>query len=399
MQQQGMNSQDNREHNRAAILTLIRSNGPVSRAELARLSGLSKPVVTDIVDSLMSADLVFESYKARTGLGRRPVMLELNQDHLRIVGIDLARTQIELMVTDLAGECLESIKQELDTEAPGISGEQILESLRWSLEQIQARHELIGIGIGCPIPLSTRGHIVVGASAPEGWSNIDLENVLCQEFGVPVFVGNDANVAALYEKWYGEASKFQDFLYVMVGKGVGAGIFCNGNMLLGKSGIAGEFGHMSINPGGAQCVCGNRGCLETELSVNALLRKAALASEGRISSLELLLEQLAADDRDMQHLLTEYASVAGRHIGNLIDIFNPEAVIIGGEIARLERFLVSGLRQSIEDTIHPMLQGSYEFTFSEATENKVAKGASVLVQQHFFAYPHKYIPAFERVSS
>ena len=104
MRQQGMNSQDNREHNRATILTLIRNHGPVSRAELA-LSKLSKPVVTEIVESLISTELVYESYKAKSGVGRRPVMLELNQDHLRIVGIDLARTQIELTVTDLLGQC------------------------------------------------------------------------------------------------------------------------------------------------------------------------------------------------------------------------------------------------------------------------------------------------------
>lgn len=101
----------------------------------------------------------------------------------------------------------------------------------------------------------------------------------------------------------------------------------------------------------------------------------------------------------MQHLLAEYAYVAGRHIGNLVDIFNPEAVIIGGEVARLEQVLEASLRHSMEEIVHPMLRGSYELIFSEASENKVAKGASVLVQQHFFAYPHKYISAFEPASS
>lgn len=394
MLQQGMNPQDNRLHNRAALLTLVRNHGPVSRAELARLSGLSKPVVTEIVDSLIAADLILESHKARTKLGRRPVMLELNQDHLQIVGIDLARSQIELMVTDLAGECRESMRQEIDTEAPDISIEAILDSLCGAIRQAQARHELIGIGIGCPHPLSNRGHIAIGASAPRGWYNIDLESVLSKEFGIPVFIGNDANVAALYEKWYGVASRFQDFLYIMIGQGVGAGIFCNGNMLLGKSGIAGEFGHIAANPGGVPCVCGNRGCLETELSVRALLMRAALASRGKVSSLDSLLRQLDSMDKDMQYLLAEYAYTAGRHIGNLVGIFNPEAVIIGGEIARLGHVLETGLRQSMDEVVHPMLRGSYELIFSEASENKVAKGASVLVQQHFFAHPHKYVNGF-----
>lgn len=399
MRQQGMNSQDNREHNRATILTLIRNHGPVSRAELARLSKLSKPVVTEIVESLISTELVYESYKAKSGVGRRPVMLELNQDHLRIVGIDLARTQIELTVTDLLGQCLESCKRELDTESPEILMEQILEALCCELRRVQTRHELIGIGIGYPVPLSTSGRIAVGTSAPAGWTNLDLEYLLGNEFGVPVLIGNDANVAALYEKWYGAASGFQDFLYIMIGKGVGAGIFCNGDLLLGQSGIAGEFGHILVNPKGAQCVCGKRGCLETEISLNALLTKAALGSEGTVSSLELLTAALADGQKDMERLLTEYSFVTGRHIGNLVNIFNPEAVTIGGDIARLEPFLAEGLGRSIDDTVYPMMQGSYQLIFSEATENKVAKGASVLVQQHFLTHPHKYISAFERISS
>lgn len=399
MQQRGMNSQDNREHNRAAILSLIRNNGPVSRAQLARLSKLSKPVVTEIVESLISANLVFESYKAKSGIGRRPIMLELNQEHLRIVGIDLARTHVEIVVTDLAGERLDGVRLPLDTESPGIIADQITDTLRELLRQIQARHELIGVGIGYPTPLSTSGHIVVGESAPDGWHNLDLERLLNQEFGMPVLVGNDANVAALYEKWYGVASEFRDFLYIMIGKGVGAGIFCDGRLLLGQSGIAGEFGHILVNPKGKMCVCGKRGCLETEISVTALLSKTGFESNGRVYQIDALLNRLADGNLDMQRLLTEYAHTVGRHIGNLVNIFNPEAVIIGGEIARLEQFLAAKLEQSIEEVVHPIIRGSHRLIFSAATENKVAKGASVLVQQHFFAYPHKYISDFDRVSS
>lgn len=399
MQQHGMNPQDNREHNRATILTLIRNHGPISRTELARFSRLSKPVVTKIVDSLISVNLVFESYKAKSGVGRRPIMLELNQEHLRIIGVDLARTHVEIVVTDLAGGTLDRFRQPIDTESPGITVDQVVDALRKPLRWLRAKHELIGIGIGHPIPLSTSSHIAVGEVAPEGWYNIDLKSILSEEFGIPVFIGNDANVAALYEKWYGVASSFRDFIYIMIGRGVGAGIYCDGRLLLGQSGIAGEFGHILVNPKGKPCVCGKRGCLETEISIPALLSKMATGADAEFSETDTLLQRLANSNSDTRGLLREYAHTTGMHIGNLINIFNPEAVVIGGKIAELEQLLAEELERSIDKTVHPIMRGGHQLIFSAATENKVAKGASVLVQQHFFTYPHKYISDFERASS
>ena len=196
MRRYGMNSQDNREHNRAALLSLVRNHGPISRSELARLSGLSKPVVTEIVDSLINANLVYESYKAKSGVGRRPVMLKLNQDSLRILGIDLARTRIEFMVTDLKGNALKTVRLPLSTENEEFSAPNLLDILARTATEMMQEFEVIGIGIAHPLPSAALAGRV-GAVQRSGWyfrpQRRFPRGSTCH------FVGNGADVAALYE--------------------------------------------------------------------------------------------------------------------------------------------------------------------------------------------------------
>lgn len=394
MRHYGMNSQDNREHNRAILLTLIRNHGPISRAELARRSGLSKPVVTEIVDSLIAANLVFESYKAKSGMGRRPMMLELSQDHLRILGIDLARTHVEFIVTDLAGHALKTVKGPLDTECDRFSIDELLEFIFNTTRDLKQEFEIIGMGVGYPLPLSSHKRVIVGSHDRPGWTVLDLGHILATELGIPVFIGNDADVAALYEKWFGVAQGLRDFIYIMIGQGVGAGIFCSDEPLLGSSGMAGEFGHILAKADGQPCVCGKKGCLETEISVNAFLTKAAKAMGKKVSTVDEISQMLACGSPLLEKVLDDYTQIAAIHIGNLVNIFNPESVIIGGEVAHLDKYLNVRLHKSMAEIVHPLLQDSFQLQFSKSPENKVAKGASVMVQQHFFAYPHKYVTSF-----
>lgn len=394
MRQQGMNSQDNRDHNRAVLLSLVRSYGPISRSELARRSGLSKPVVTEIVDSLISANLVYESYKASSGVGRRPVMLELNQDSLRMLGIDLARTHVDSMVTDLMGNALKTVRFPVNTETEEFRPCELIRLLLNTTRELTAEYKIIGIGVAHPLPLSSRKRVIIGADEQVGWFPFDVKETLAREFAGPIFVGNDADVAGLYEKWFGAATDLEDFIYIMIGEGVGAGIFCSGDLLRGSHGMAGEFGHILVNPEGKQCVCGKRGCLETEISVPALLEKASQACGRTIAFPAELETELEAGNPALNQLLDDYARTTAIHVGNLVNIFDPDGVVIGGEIARLGNYLEERLRQALIEVVHPLLKESFVLRFSQAADNMVAKGASVLVQEHFFAYPHKYIAGF-----
>ncbi|MGI6640531.1 MAG: ROK family protein [Limnochordia bacterium] len=394
MRHHGMNSQDNRDHNRAALLSLVRSHGPISRSELARRSGLSKPVVTEIVDSLINANLIYESYKAKSGVGRRPVMLEINQDSLHMLGIDLARTHVEFMVTDLTGNSLKTVRRPLNTESDEFSTLELTRLLAATTKKLMAEYDIIGIGIAHPRPLSSRKRIVVGSEGQPGWIALDVQAALSQETNVPIFVGNDADVAGLYEKWFGAARDLHDFIYVMVGEGVGAGIFCAGALLLGSRGMAGEFGHIKIKSGERECLCGGRGCLETELALPVLLEKASEALGRPLESVEQLSAALEEGTGLVKEVFHGYARTMAIHVGNLINIFDPAGVIMGGEIAHLGKYLEERLHQELGEVVHPLLRDGFTLRFSAAADNMVAKGASILVQEHFFAYPHKYIAEF-----
>ncbi len=394
MRHYGMNSQDNRDHNRAALLSLVRTYGPISRSELARRSGLSKPVVTEIVDSLINANLIYESYKAKSGVGRRPVMLELNHDRLRMLGVDLARTHVEFMVTDLTGNALKTVRHAVNTEAEDFSTQDLAHLLTATTKEFVEEYGIIGVGIAHPLPLSSRKRVIIGSGEQPGWTTLDVKALLSQEINVPIFVGNDADVAALFEKWFGTAHDLQDFIYIMVGEGVGAGIFCTGNLLRGHNGMAGEFGHIMVNPKGRKCLCGKQGCLETEISIPALLEKASQAGEGPFHSLEEFIEALEEKSDAFSQVLDEYAQEMAVHIGNLINIFDPAGVVMGGEIVHLCKYLEERLHQALAQVVHPLLREGFALRFCKSAGNKVAKGASILVQEHFFAYPHKYIAGF-----
>lgn len=402
MKPRGAKPQANREHNRAVILTLIRNFGPISRVEIARKSGLSKPVVTEIVTSLINTNLVFESHKAEATKGRRRVMLDLRRDNLRTIGVDLSRNGIECMVTDLTGKCVKKVYQPMSAETPGITPLLVEDAVCSAIREAGVESaDLIGIGVGYPFPLFSPGStpgLVVGEDAPEGFERVHLKERLMREFSVPVFLDNDANAAALYETWYGMAADFKDFLYVMIGQGVGLGIFSDDKLLRGRSGIAGEWGHIVSDPDGRQCVCGKRGCLETEISLSALLQELSSETNGVIHDLGSLVRALSEDDPIAMKQLTEYSIRLGRHVGNLVSIFNPEAVIIGGQLGQIGRFIIDRLRESVEETVHPLMRRSCTILFSDTTENRVAKGGSILVQQHFFAHPHEYIPDLSRGS-
>ena len=193
MRRYGMNSQDNPgTQSRCLTFACTGTMDPFLDQRLARLSGLSKPVVTEIVDSLINANLVYESYKAKSGVGRRPVMLKLNQDSLRILGIDLARTRIEFMVTDLKGNALKTVRLPLSTENEEFSAPNLLDILTRTATEMMQEFEVIGIGIAHPLPLSKPLAVIVGAVQRSGWYTLDLQKALSQEINVPIFVGNDA---------------------------------------------------------------------------------------------------------------------------------------------------------------------------------------------------------------
>ena len=371
MRHHGMNSQDNRDHNRAALLSLVRSHGPISRSELARRSGLSKPVVTEIVDSLINANLIYESYKAKSGVGRRPVMLEINQDSLQMLGIDLARTHVEFMVTDLTGNSLKTVRRPLNTESDEFSTLELTRLLAATTKKLMAEYDIIGIGIAHPRPLSSRKRIVVGSEGPPGWIALDVQAALSQETNVPIFVGNDADVAGLYEKWFGAARDLHDFIYVMVGEGVGLGSFAQEP--LWEAGAWLESSATLKSSQGKGVPVRRPGMFGNGACPPCLAGKGLRGPGAPLESVEQLSAALEEGTGLVKEVFHGYARTMAIHVGNLINILI-RRVIMGGEIAHLGKYLEERLHQELGEVVHPLLRDGFTLRFSAAADNMVAKG-------------------------
>ncbi|MEW5867118.1 MAG: ROK family transcriptional regulator [Bacillota bacterium] len=398
--ERGHNPQATRDHNRSLILRLIRDMGPTSRAELARLSKLSKPVVTDIVDGLIRHELVKETAKGEATLGRKPILLDINREAMWIMGIDLSRNHVDLIITDLVGEVHRRMSRRISFEDQDAGyPERVIKYVTDVIRDSGVDPSRIaGIGIGYPLPLSHIQRMIVSDGQVVGWKTVRLKELIQKEFNVPVYLDNDANAAALYQKWYGEASEFKDFLFILVGNGVGCGIVIGGNIYRGTHGIAGEIGHMSIDPNGPRCLCGSRGCLETLVSVPRLLSqvleedvKAGRGGDG-LPTLDQVCERALRGDAvviDKVREMSEYLAIA---VTNLVNTFNPEAVVIGGPMAKLSDSLMEPLSRALAARTHPLFADKTKTILSRHSEDAVARGAAVLVIERFFENPQRYVP-------
>lgn len=404
----GHNQRFNREHNRSLLLTLIRDSGQISRSELARKTQLSKPVIGEIIDELIQSDLITEGPKGLSRQGRKPILLRLNRGSKFVVGIDLAREHVELIITDLSGKLQQRIIQPWTLEGfrrPSFAQE-ILHTVRAVIRQAGISAEkILGIGIAHPFPLSHSNRILVSESDQAGWDTIHLREFIQAEMQVPVFQENDANVAALYEQWYGCAREFEHFLFVLVGNGVGCGLIVDGNVYRGADGMAGEIGHMTIDKHGPVCKCGRRGCLEALVSIPRLVEsfraRSAESDRGGAATRgvsaasrgydDVCVAVEAADPVAMQ-LLQDMVDDLAVGIASMVNVMNPQAVVVGGEIAKLGNNLGELLTSAVRRNAPPLFADKCRTLLSRYDESLVAKGAAVSVLKHFFRFPQQYIP-------
>ncbi|MGE5571481.1 MAG: ROK family protein [Bacteroidota bacterium] len=264
-----------KELNKAVILNIIWRHAPISRAEIARVSGLTRGTVSSLVDELIVDSYVKEIGTGTSAMGRKPIMLQLNAGAGVIVGVDLGVNYILIILADLRAQVLARKRLSI---SPEMGERRILQKMLDGIADILAGapptpHGLLGIGAGVP-GLVEMEHGVLKFAPNLRWKNVPLKDVLQERFDAPVYVDNEANVGALGEKWFGAGQGIRHMVYLSVGVGLGAGIVVNGELYRGATGYAGELGHFTILPDGPVCGCGNRGCWEVLASETATLRRA-----------------------------------------------------------------------------------------------------------------------------
>ncbi len=372
-----------------AVLRLIWEERRISRADIARLAGLSRSTVSEIANEILPMGLVAEIGEGPSRGGRRPILLEFQDDACVILGVEMGAAHVAVALTDLRGKVLswQSREHPVRSDPPGTR--QVIADLCRLCVDVPAAEgrALAGIGVAVPCPVDpSRPDHLSSVVMPDWGGALGLED-LGQQYYVPVLVDNDANLGALAEHWWGLGEKSDNLAYIKVATGVGSGHVIGGDIYRGATGVAGEIGHVAIDPNGGPCVCGLRGCLVTLVGAHALVARAAeLGAEYPESSLagatitvhDIESAALAGDPLALQ-VIDEAAGHLGTAIAGLLNLMNPAVVVLGGDLARVGDLLLAPLRERVRNRTLVSSVAAAEILVSELGIQSVAVGAATMV--------------------
>jgi glucokinase-like ROK family protein len=349
--------------NKIKVLSLIRKTENVSRADIAKLSGLSAPTVSRIVEALIEEDLVREMGAGVSQGGRRPTLLKFSDQSNFIIGIDLGTTHIYGVLSDFDAKIVAEIRRPTRVEEGFASvmkstADVITELIEYPLGK---KKRIYGIGMAVA-GLINRPRNIVEFSPDFHWHKVDVVAALTEYHKVPIIFDNVTRVMALGEMWYGLGKQFKNLICVNVGYGIGAGIIIDGKPLYGSLGLAGEFGHITADrTSRVLCECGTYGCLEALSSGNAIAKAAqARLRDGQASALreacagnpdnvtaEMVADFAKRGDPLAYEVFDTAVELLGIGIAGLINLFSPEAVVIGGGVAQAGNILFDKVRKTV----------------------------------------------------
>jgi predicted NBD/HSP70 family sugar kinase len=346
-----------RERNRNRLTDALQAAGVASRAELARRSGLSRATVASLVAELQEAGVILERADGAAASprgGRPPRLLSFSRAAGAAIGIDFGKRHLRVAAANLSHAILAEAERPARAEDPAETG---LAAAAALVEEVLAEAgiepaDVVGVGMGLPGPIDSRTGRVGSSSILPGWVGVRAAEELGARLELPVAVDNDANLGALAELHWGAAAGRSNVTYLKVSTGIGAGIVIDGRLYRGTGGMAGEIGHAIVDEQGAVCRCGKRGCLETLAGAAALV--ALLEPRlGRTISTAELLELASTGDSGARRVIAD----AGRHIGGavatLCDLFNPELLVVGGELSAAGDLLLDPIREQVHRNAIP----------------------------------------------
>lgn len=372
------------------IMNVIRRQGLISRAEIAKLTGLTPPTVTNITAKLLEWGLILEDGIGESSGGRRPLLLKVNP---KIAQIIIIHIRSEKMIGYLVDPEFR-VQYTDNKKIKGLKKEEVLELMLNMIADCQeaATAPVPAVGIVVRGPVRIREGISV--FAPNiGWKNVPLKNIIEEKIGLLAFVENDAKALINGEYHYGSVKDADSMILLKVSHGIGSGIMFNGRMYRGVNGSAGEVGHTTIDISGPVCSCGNYGCLEALASENALVDMVVKSiKEGQPSLVydlvngelldvnpKIIYEAAAGGDELAIRMLGHVARYLGIGIANLVNIFNPKIVVIGGGIVKARQYIEDIVRQTVWDRSFESCSSALEIRFSTLATENTMKGAADMV--------------------
>jgi len=386
----------------AAIFRIIKKSGPLSRAAIVRKTGLSKSTVSMHVEKLLKMGLICEEdHDQHSNLGRKGLLLKFAADSGFIIGIDLGATSLYVALCNLDAEIIDFRQEEV---LVSIGPEKVMERVVSLIDILMAEHNLenssiLGIGMGVPGPVEFATGTPVSPPIMPGWHRYPIRSVLHGRYHCPVYIDNDVNVMAMGEKYSGLGKNVDNFIFVKIGTGIGAGIFCNGKLYRGSQGCAGDIGHIGVDGVELLCPCGNKGCLEIVAAGPAIgIMGQEMAKKGRSKLLlDKLNEQGYITAKDVGSLAErsdlacmEIIQTSGRTIGQvlakLINFFNPSLIIIGGGVSGLGGRFLAAIKEVVYQRSLPLATRDLQIQFSILKEQAGVIGAAAMALEEIFSH-------------
>lgn len=388
-----------KETNLTLVFNLIDKHESVSRAEMAQITRLSPTTVSSLTEELIHNGMVVESGAGTTSTsGRKPIMLEMNPDGGYVVSLEMTEAGYNCSLYNLKCKEIDG-KKVLVTDFDQV-GASIVDTIDQLLRSNQKDEgKLLGICIGAPGLIDTEKNRILSSTVISIDYKNDFYDRIKERFSsIPVFLGNESSFSAYAEKRFGRYGQVKNLVFIEINIGIGAGIILNDKIFTGAFGLAGEIGHMSIDINGPRCKCGNKGCLEMMASIPVMSQKIIFAiMSGRATlirdiiqndynkvNIDVIKEAVDQKDELAVDVMNEVALRVAFGINNIINLFNTEAVVIGGEITKLGDAFLRKVKEEIAGIqLKPNLHMA-DIGYSTVGGNHAVLGAARFVLDHVF---------------
>lgn len=385
--------------NVSAVLKVIRDNGSLSRADVAKITGLTPASVTNITKMLIEDEYLVECKVGQSSGGRPPIMLELNPNARYVIGISIGVGMIDVVITNLSAEII--LKKSIEINEERYDYDFVFKKLVKLINEVIEcskieKEKILGAGVALHGIVNARTGMSI-YSPYYGWKEINIKEALENELNLGVYVDNDVRAMALGESWFGITKDISNFVTLNISNGIGAGIIINNKPYYGVDFSAGEIGHIVVEGDGDKCNCGNYGCLETVASNNNITKKAIkLIKQGTNSVLKELkadINQLTIEDISEAAKLEDELAIsiikeAARYIGiaitNLINILNPTSIVVVGEIFENTFYAIETLNEIVKNRGMKLSSENVRIIKSMLGRDAAVVGATTLVIQEIF---------------
>ncbi|MBM6630024.1 ROK family transcriptional regulator [Mammaliicoccus vitulinus] len=391
-----------KDYNKQLVLRTIQKHGPISRVEIANRIELSRPSVSEIVSILIEEQWIEEKPSEIKVRGRQPIPLDINKEKKVIVGLEIGAYATTVIVCNLKAEILYEMQIEMNTHK---EPDQMIECLGQQINSItqtykEKEKEVLGIGVGMHGLVDTeKGKNIFAPNL--GWRNVEIQTILENITQLKVLIDNDCNSAALAEMWFGQGKDESNFISVIVDYGVGASIINGGSIFKGAHHVTGQIGHVTIDPDGPLCSCGNYGCLETLTSEKAILkkvkRKLKMGETSHIITQKFNIEDLTIEDfyqavNQGDELCLNIAEEIGRNLGLgftiLINLFGPKFIVLGGSLTQISDVLIPNIMRVIQLKVMGEEAKQTPIVTSALENDLYTIGAASLIVEDIFSLPN-----------